>query len=273
MNILDLTTEAVRQYIPNVLTEVEGETPVALKLMPFIDSAKQWIEREYLGPDDFLSDAHNELAMRIVVLKAFADAIPALDLIVTPTGMAVVNTDNMAPASKERVERLIDSLNTRIARSIPILLDFCRTYEVWRQSERGQYFSSTFLNYPTECYGIPALKKLSYCELRLRAIVIEQELADRYLGHTFMDKLRSDYSARVIDRTHTLVSLIISSVLSFISDDGHEFSTPNRLWHAARRVINSMVSYPEFKQLWESEMGDRFNNAGFVNNIKGAFYF
>ena len=269
-----LTNKNIRQYIPNVLTEVAGETPLAEKLAPFIDSARIWLETEYLGPDDFLSEAHNDYALRILVAKAMADAVPSLDLVVTPTGMAVVNTDSMAPASKERVERLINSLREQVRKSIPTLLDFCRYYEAWQQSERGQYFISTFLNYPPECYGIRELENLSYEDLRLRAMTVERELADRYLGRQFMDKLRTDYSARTVNRGHPLVGAMISSVLSLIAPpDGGHVMDQNRLWHAAHIVLNELKFHPDYKQLWESEMGDQFNNQGFVNDIKGGFYF
>ena len=47
---------------------------------------------------------------RIVAFDAFRNTIPHLDLILTPNGFGIVNNYNIAPASKERVERLIASL-------------------------------------------------------------------------------------------------------------------------------------------------------------------
>ena len=47
---------------------------------------------------------------RIVAFDAFRNAVPHLDLILTPNGFGIVNNSNIAPASKERVERLIASL-------------------------------------------------------------------------------------------------------------------------------------------------------------------
>ena len=47
---------------------------------------------------------------RIVAFDAFRNAIPHLDLILTPNGFGIVNNSSIAPASKERVERLIASL-------------------------------------------------------------------------------------------------------------------------------------------------------------------
>lgn len=47
---------------------------------------------------------------RIVAFDAFRSAIPHLDIILTPNGFGIVNNSNIAPASKKRVERLINSL-------------------------------------------------------------------------------------------------------------------------------------------------------------------
>lgn len=270
MNTINLTEEVIKNYIPNILTEVEGEIPLAKKLAPYIKSAKQWLETEYLGHDDFLRDSHNDLALKIIVNKAFADAIPSLDLIITPSGMAVINTDNMAPASKERVERLVASLRDYVRANVWSLLDICFTYEDWRRSERGQYFCASFINSPKRCADLD----MSFEEARRRAIVAEAELAERYLGREMMNTLRSDYCSGVLADGISLVTLIHNSLIRIISlPDSNRVFDQNRLWHTARPILNELNYHPEYKKLWESEMGDKFNTKGFVNNVKGGFFF
>lgn len=51
------------------------------------------------------------LLVRTLCLRAFASALPQLDLTMTPDGFAVASTNKIAPASKERVQRLADSLD------------------------------------------------------------------------------------------------------------------------------------------------------------------
>lgn len=266
-----LTNESIRQYIPNVLTEVAGEIPLAEKLAQFIDSARIWLESEYLGPDDFLSEAHNDYALRILVAKALADAVPSLDLVVTPTGMAVVNTDSMAPASKDRVERLITSLHAQIRESIPVLVRVCNTYASWRASERGRYFRATFLRPSDVIRGIRGLENITYDEARLKAISAETRLGERYLGRGFLNALRDDYNDNIITREHPLVSLMLSALFSLFACEMPV--DQNILWHAARPVLNELQYHPDYNDLWKKEMGDRFNNEGFINNIKGGFFF
>lgn len=50
------------------------------------------------------------LACQIAAYDAFHRAIPHLDVILTPNGFGIVSNSNIAPASKERVERLMASL-------------------------------------------------------------------------------------------------------------------------------------------------------------------
>lgn len=266
-----LTGEAIHKYIPNVLTAVEGETPFAEKLAPFIDSAKVWIETEYLGPDDFLSEAHNDFALKILVAKALADALPSLDLVFTPTGIAVVNTETLAPASKERVERLINSLREQVRKCIPTLIRICNTYPEWKTSERGLFFRATFIRPSDVENGIHGLENVSYEEIRLRAISAETKIAERYLGRSFLNALRNDYNEDVITREHTLVSLVLSAIMSLIVRE-MPFDQ-NRIWHAVRPIINELKYYPDYETLWLHDMGGQFNNQGFVNDIKGGFYF
>lgn len=266
----NLTNEIIGKNIPNVLTEVEGETPLSEKLAPFIESAKLWLETEYLGSEDFLSEAHNEFAQKIIVKKAFADAVPSLDLIITPNGMAVINTDNMAPASKERVERLITSLNDYVSANVALLLDICRTYESWRLSERGQYFCASFIYSPRDCRY--AKLDFPFEEARSRAILLETAMAERYLGRDTMNAIRSDFHRGTINAAYQLATLLRDILLKAISTDDF-FIDQNRVWHAARPILNELNYHPKYKEIWESEMGDNFKTAGFINNVKGGFFF
>ena len=77
MNLDLLTSELIAAQIPNELCTVAGETPIADRLRPFIDDSLEWLRVEFLGPEDFLSDAHSLLVFKIAIAKAYADALPA----------------------------------------------------------------------------------------------------------------------------------------------------------------------------------------------------
>lgn len=50
------------------------------------------------------------ITAKLIATEVLSWAIPSLDLVLTPNGFGVVSTQNIAPASKERVDRLIGSL-------------------------------------------------------------------------------------------------------------------------------------------------------------------
>lgn len=264
MDISILNTTPLRRYIPNIIAEVDGEPSLSERLDPFIYSAKLWLEHYYLGTENFLSDAHNELAIKIVVAKAFASAIPSLDVVVTPTGFGIISTSEMAPASKERIERLIESLNSYVEANIAVLVDICCQYEQWRTSPLGEYFCSTLFR-PSDIASLPANKKVSFEELQPQALQLEQFIANEYLGSSLMNQLRSDYHSG--NGSH-VIDLLRAAELSSISQNsrvpGHQ-----KLYS----IIYEVKQNPRYKLLWEADMGESFNRAAFKNDIKGGFYF
>ena len=99
MTLIQNETE-MRRYIPNAFTTVKGETPLLQKLTP---SAELWLKQYFTGGVMF--EAVQSLATHIVVNEAMRQAVPSLDLVLTPNGFGIVSNSNIAPASKERVEK------------------------------------------------------------------------------------------------------------------------------------------------------------------------
>lgn len=271
MKIESIDADFIRKCIPNVMFEVEGEQPFADKLIHSIESAKDWIESEYLGPDDFLDESDNSIALSIIVLKAFADAVPALDLVVTPTGFGVVNTETIAPASKDRIERLFDSLHDRIDASLEILTTHLRSYPEWRSSERGSYFCSTFLS---SIRDVKLTGADSFDNMRSFAIQSEAFIARNFLGNRFMKLLREEYNSReqttFLELHETVRSVVLECVRSRIRN---EFLLMNHVWHLCEPVFILIRNDQKYLELWDKEMGILFDHLKFKNDIKGSYFF
>lgn len=272
MNTDLLTPQFVAANTPSSICEVEGETPLFDRLRPFLDSAKDWLELEYLGSEDFLNEAQNSLALKILVSKALADAIPSLDLVITPTGLGVISTESLAPASKERVERLIESLRSHIKAQLIVLVDICRQYPGWRSTRQGQYFCGIFLSDPRGLTIVPD-RHFDFDFVRSCCVRIEAEMAERYLGHDLMNTLLRHYNDGLIPYTHQLLALIRSAEVSIIGSHDGTLIDQNQLWHKCRSIIQALRFHPEYHAIWQTEMADQFNDQGFVNDIKGGFYF
>lgn len=268
MNIDSLNKDTLHKYVPNVLSVAEGEPTLYEKLQPYIESSKLQLETDYLTADDFLSEQHNAFAIKILVADALANAVPSLDLIITPTGLGVVNTDNLAPASKERVERLIQSLRAFVKTNLALLIDICRTYEAWRNSERGQWFGSSLMSSLSDLDG---LGDLEYKDLRMLSMQIECKLHDYYIGPALLNRLRSDHnegiSNELIDTLRNEVRCLIGAIIN------KEPISENRLWQASRRVISTLVYFPEYKQVFDEDPIRYDPGSGFVNDVKGGYFF
>lgn len=149
------------------------------------------------------------LASRAIVSDAFVHAIPSLDLVLTPNGFGIVSNQNVAPASSERVERLIQSLITNRDLAIDALLRLLLQSADWRATTQAKYFLATL--FPTlsslcsQLSTTPSTKTTQttqttkttlslwdkYTSLHSPLILIEQELADKYISPELYARLRN----------------------------------------------------------------------------------
>jgi hypothetical protein len=118
----------------NDITELVYIIPTAAgtdpqEILPFIQEAESWLQDELLGQTlithirDLADDTEiKKTAKTVIALHAYQAAIPFQDLIQTPNGFAVVSNKNQAPASKERVERLLNQTKKRLTTTIDTLL-------------------------------------------------------------------------------------------------------------------------------------------------------
>lgn len=183
--------KALRQCIPNVLKTAEGETTLFNKLYPFMEKAELWlidtivsetvIDRWRTLPEN---NAFKLLSAKIIVSQALLNAIPSIDLVLTPNGFGIVNTGNIAPASKDRVERLIASVENERDTAIELLLPKLITQDGWKQSPQGNYFAATLFPNLSLCRRLAIRQHLwdEYQAKRERLIKIENVLAETYFS-------------------------------------------------------------------------------------------
>lgn len=141
------------------------------------------------------------LAQRVkkwVVLRAYEMAIPHLDLVLTPTGFGIVSNQNTAPASADRVNRLLQVVTDAKEDAFDDLLDALRGQEDWHDSPVAvMYFSSLLWNarqlarygfsHPHRSHLREARAKITNAELRLKEAISPeffQELCDSVRHNT-----------------------------------------------------------------------------------------
>ena len=142
-------------------------------------------------------------------------AIPSLDLVLTPNGFGIVSNQNIVPASRERVDALITSLESQRDAAIEALILRLSSRTDWRESPQGKYFAATMFPFLSLCRRLAIREHLwdSYQQLHERLIKIETVLADTYFSHEQMEVFRQ-HVMNQMRLCHPLEDQVIRSLLS-----------------------------------------------------------
>lgn len=277
--IFDIDNARLLKLIPNVIHHVGGETPLVDKLRPWLDSARQWFEINILGPDYTPAGSALELSEKLIVNKAFSEAVPSLDLSMSPAGFAVINTDGRAPASKERVERLIASLNSWFDANLNLLLLLLRRDVEWRRSSMGEWWFATFMPDLTDAFRFNRVGRVfdTYLAMRDLAMRFEQELGEKYLGVNFLIYLRDLCPASPQSGPEHIAGMIRSASMRYFTshqrDQKARCPDPHEVWHLASPILAQLEYWPELRGIWASEMEDKIQVEPFCNNKRGGYFF
>lgn len=178
----------LRQYIPNALVTVSGEQTLFDKLQGDLQLSEAWLARTFGVVESTLT------ACKVLATDAFLRAVPSLDLVLTPNGFGIVSNNTIAPASKDRVDRLIASLEHNRDFAIDQLLQTMLQQPEWRATAHGRYFLSTLfqtpLSLPAELRKQHALDVFQQTHAQL--VLIETELAENFISREVYAKLRAD---------------------------------------------------------------------------------
>jgi hypothetical protein len=216
----------LRQYLPNVQITVTGETELFDKLSSYLDLAEQWVKENFTAESPFntiagYSDSNvtKTILSHIVVCEAFLNAIPALDLILTANGFGVVSSTNIAPASKQRVDRLIGEMETLRDSDILLLIKQLPGVSKWKTTDRFTWFSETlFPNIDVvEAAGFNANRWEKYLELRPQIMNIEQSLAEDFFSEELLKSLREkQLSGTLAEYERNIVTNLRSQIIDVI---------------------------------------------------------
>lgn len=192
--------ELLRQFIPNTITTVKGETPLFEKLSPFLATAEAWLSETIVGNELFaliaeeaISEKYN-IICQIIAYEGFRNAIPSLDLILTPNGFGIVSNSNIAPASSERVTRLADSLESLRDKGIQILISKLAKDAAWIETAQAQFFRATLFPDLSVMRSLLVTKSVweAYLATRNELMAIEEKLVDSFFGGDMLEVLRKE---------------------------------------------------------------------------------
>ena len=273
-----ITTDAqLRAHIPNIIASVKGETPFIERLTLFLDLAEDWVKTTFTSESTFnticgYTDSNNIkiLCSRLVVADALRRAIPSLDIVLTPNGFAVVNTSNLAPASKPRIDRLVGSMLSHRDDCIAALLPELVGASKWLTSPQADFFGSTLfpdLGIVDAVGGATGSKWEKYLELRPQVIDLEASLAEEWLSPGLMSALRSEnLRGDLTEKRSVIVRQVKAQILGYLKSGS--FSS-RRLADIVNRIRENKDDFPEWHR---SETAKLFAPPVFRNEKKAKGY-
>ena len=272
------TDEQLRSHIPNIIASVKGEVPFIERLALFLDLAEDWVKTTFTSESTFnticgYTDSNNIkiLCSRLVVADALRRAIPSLDIVLTPNGFGVVNTSNLAPASKPRVDRLVGSMLVHRDDCIAALLPELPGASKWLASAQADFFGATlFPDFSLiEATGpIQGSKWERYLELRYQVIDLEASLAEEWLSPELMSALRSEnLRSDLTEKRKEIVRQVKAQVVGYLRSGSFN----------SRRLadIVNIIRQDEsaFKEWHGSDVAKLFAPPAFRNKKNSAGYF
>ena len=268
--------EELRQYLPNSFAVVAGEMPLCDKLADHLAIAENWVIDTFTSSKTFnticgytLDNPIRVLVARLVVAEAMLRAIPALDLVLTPNGFGVVNTTTIVPASKDRVERLMQSFFDYRDICIEQLLPKLKGASQWLNSEQAVFFRRTLFQDLEVTNAVPGsgTKWQRYLELIPQITDIEFSLAEDYFSHELMEDLRLCLQRDDLDESKRfLIKGIRLQVINALRGD--PFSA-NALAALVNHIRKRTEAYPQWAG---SDTAKLFAPPVYHNTKKSAGY-
>ena len=274
-----ITTDAqLRSHLPNIIASVKGETPFIERLALFLDLAEDWVRTTFTSETTFNticgytdSNPLKVLTSRLVVADALRRAIPSLDIVLSPNGFAVVNTSNLAPASKPRVDRLIGSMLSHRDDCIAALLPGLVGASKWLTSSQADFFGATLfpdLAIVDSVGNVQGCHWDKYLELRPQVIDLEASLAEEWLSPELMSALRSEnLRGDLTEKRSEIVRQVKAQVVGYLRSGSFN----------SRRladIVNYIRLNAEFFSEWhQSETAKLFAPPVFRNEKKASGYF
>lgn len=264
--------------MPNLMLASKGETPLFDKVDRYIHLAEDWITKSLTSMSTFTTICNysdvmeiKDITARLSVVETFRLAIPQLDIVLTTNGFAVVSTQNLTPASKPRIDRLLGSLAAERDQLISRLLVELVGASKWLSSDQAAYFGGSIFFGIDICdsMNVPLGQRWEkFKELRPKAIDIEDGLADDYFSPELMTALRNRVLRRKLNPADTrLVAAIRAQVVVYLQG-----GTIN-----SRRMVD-MVQYirerpDDFPEWHDSDTARQFTPPVFRNAKKASGYF
>lgn len=181
--------------------------------------------------------------IRLVCLNAFVRTCRSLDLVLTATGFGIVSTESTAPASKSRVEALVEEVACEEIKAIDEVIQQLVKIESWGATEQAEQRIPTlfYLSRHLKRFTTLPLSRQGWQTAQGRAITADALLREE-VGDEYMDELLQKTRTASLNSADVIV---VEKCNRFTGDflSNYELTNgcPNQL--LLRQIVHQLESY------------------------------
>lgn len=247
MEILtQITKEVFEAYVPAAKMP-ERNSSVFNRLQEQFKAAYTMMIRTLVSPQCETELDTNEhlrtLAIPLVCIDAFVRTCRSLDLVLTATGFGIVSTESTAPASKTRVDALIEQLSLQELDLIDEMIQELMKVKGWGLTEQAQMRVTTLFYRPQQLEAMTTLKlttdnwQIAQGRAVTASALLRNEISDEYMDE-LLQKLRT---ATMGNADIIVVQKCCAFMADFISMYDLNGGIPNEA--LLRQVVHQLESY------------------------------
>lgn len=263
----EITKEVFETYVPAAKMP-ERNTSVFDRLQAAFQTAYRMMIRTLVSPqcETAVDSAEMKaLAVPLVCIDAFVRTARSLDLVLTATGFGIVSTDSTAPASRARVDALLEELSIQELDLIDEMIQILMTVEGWGTTEQAQARIATFFYRPQQLkLAALQLTTANWHLTRGRAVTasafLRNEISDEYMDE-LLRKLRS---ASLENADIIIVQKSTEFIADFISNYERSKGIPNKLMlrHIVHQLECYRDDYPTYckSRLYAARHAEKYQN-------------
>lgn len=265
--ILIPDNSTLRSFIPNTFASSVADVPTLYeKLSPFLQSSEEWlfsnlIPREMMERIIDATQSQDEplyfFPRRVVALRAWAAAVPSLDVVVSHNGIGTVQTQTLAPASKAKIDRLIQSSMNELNTCISGLIGHLHGVQGWHKTSQGAVYRSTlFRSYDSLPLSVwkydesedPVTVHDRFRDLVPKIVDIENQIGEFWISMPTLKRLR-DLRGEPETCEAYVMSRVRSAVRRILEGDGCCVSVPPmyELEQSVAYILSHPDHFPEFR--------------------------
>jgi|GEM_PF-1761538 len=273
----------ITTFIPNV------DAIDTAQIAPFLADAEDFVNDQLLGDALYLytaglgtEDAFRKNVANAIFLKALYEAIPFIDLILTPNGFAVVSNSNQAPASKDRVYALRNQVKNRFWSWFDTIVNQI----VKNETLRVLWIAGKPFELITQTVFITGVNYSQYAQVvwdansdirpldRDRSFILlsEQSLIEPAISADYLAELKTkQYTGTLTPDDVTILGLVKSAIGLELSA---KTATPQKCYDYLNKAINHMerfiAKYPTYQASQEYTVR---HSLAYENKLEDKTYF